>query len=172
MKFTWLEKNVCREPDLNNEPIIPYARSILWVTSLIDALNLDMSGFSWVLESRFLITKKNLVSQVPFKNIDITPILTCTYRPSLHPDSVVRQTVDTCPSTHAALAPVPVQSRKYAILGFSCSLECRRICDRPRTAHPYLWRRATMWIHRTIHRNTRVPCAVRPYANQRAKRQL
>lgn len=48
------EKNVCLEPDLNNDPIIPYAKSILCVTSLIEVRSFDISGFSLVLESRFL----------------------------------------------------------------------------------------------------------------------
>lgn len=48
------EKNVCLDPDLNNDPIIPYAKSILCVTSLIEVRSFDMSGFSFVLESKFL----------------------------------------------------------------------------------------------------------------------
>lgn len=49
------EKKVCLEPDLKREPSIPYARSILCVTSRIDRRSFDISGFSFVLESKSLI---------------------------------------------------------------------------------------------------------------------
>lgn len=56
--ITWLEKKVCLEPDLNREPIIPYDKSILCVTSRMEVLSFEISGFSWVLESKFLKEKE------------------------------------------------------------------------------------------------------------------
>lgn len=56
---------------------MPYAKSILCVTSRIDILSLDMSGFSLVLESRSLTNvKSNDKTKSSAKNIyqNVSPL--------------------------------------------------------------------------------------------------
>lgn len=63
------EKNVCLDPDRKRLPIIPYDKSILWVTSRIAILSLEISGFSVVLLSKFLVEKIKIMSYTIMRHI-------------------------------------------------------------------------------------------------------